>query len=141
MFLIGHAKAATNAAEIAGNVTVNISGGEINVIKTARSQWESIKGDLTINVKGDAKIGAVTLDTTKFDLEKTQKLNIQVKDMGLRVRMPLLFPLQTTVTGRIRQVRRTINSPIGVILTLIRWSTLSSEIWAASITRDTYSVP
>ena len=81
LFLIGHAKEA-NAAEIAGNVTVNISGGEINVIKTARTQWESIKGDLTINVKGDAKIGAVTLDTTKFDLEKTQKLNIQVKDMG-----------------------------------------------------------
>ncbi|MBR3838990.1 MAG: hypothetical protein IKJ75_04635, partial [Clostridia bacterium] len=71
-----------NAAEIAGNVTVNISGGEINLIKTARTQWESIKGDLTINISGDAQIKNVNIDPKHFDVDnKSQILNIEIKGM------------------------------------------------------------
>lgn len=82
LFLIGHAKN-TNTAEIAGNVTINIVDGYINVIKAARTAYESIKGDLTLNVSSNATINKVSIDTARLNLEKTQTLNVETADADI----------------------------------------------------------
>ena len=79
LFFIGHGKN-TNTTEV-GNLTVNISGGYINVIKTARTSYEVLKGNLTVNISGNPTINNVALDTSKIDLEKSQILNIDIDGM------------------------------------------------------------
>lgn len=79
LFFIGHGKN-TNTTEV-GNLTVNISGGYINVIKTARTAYEVLKGNLTVNISGNPTINNVALDTSKIDLEKSQILNIDIDGM------------------------------------------------------------
>ena len=75
LVLIGHGKNG-DVAEIGGNVTVNIKGGNINSIHTARTDYEVLKGNLSINISSSAKIGEVYMDASKVDASKTHTLTV-----------------------------------------------------------------
>lgn len=75
LVLIGHGKNGNNA-EVSGNVTVNITGGNINSIHTARTEFESFGGDLTLSISEGVKYGSVNIDSGYFDLDKNHTLNL-----------------------------------------------------------------
>ena len=71
--IIGHGKNG-NVTEIGGDVTINITGGYVNSIHTTRTEFESLKGDLTINISEDANFGDMNITSTGIDLDQTQTL-------------------------------------------------------------------
>ena len=74
LILIGHGNS-SKTCTVDGNVTVNISGGKVSQITANRTAYEKLKGDLTVNISGNAIVGDVNLDKTFITEAKAQNLN------------------------------------------------------------------
>lgn len=74
--LIGHGKSETYPAVIHGNAIINVTGGEVVSIITSRTDYESIVGDLTLNIGGTGEVGTVSFDAVHVDAAKNQVINL-----------------------------------------------------------------